>query len=128
MEIVDAVLTVILMVASIVFCIWAKNDNIRVYQIPYSADTVRTILHNYSDERSNLYLELKGDKLICSQDYRDDILFKINLYENNDGTRAELKLITMFTRGYIIGSRPKYTMKKLDRVFINLGAKDITRY
>ena len=118
----------------LLWCIWfAKNifnggyGYKRTYLIPYSVDTVRTILHNYCDEKSNLYLDLRGDRLICSGDHVEDTCFILNLYENGTGTRAELRNES-FLGGIGNSFRNKRAyFKMVEKVFKNLGAEDITR-
>lgn len=94
----------------------------RIYLIPLSKDTVETIFHNYCDKERNLYLDLRGDKLLCSGDYRDSCTFCLRLYDEGQKTRA------VFSEdGVISNTRHKYFyFTEVIKVFENLGAEEIT--
>ena len=101
------------------------TDFNRTYLIPYSVETVRTVLHNYCDEKSNLYLDLRGDKLICSGDHVEDVCFILHLYENGTGTRAELSNESRFGQiGNAFRDKNAY-FRLIEKVFKNLDAKEI---
>ncbi|MBR1383836.1 MAG: hypothetical protein IJ555_08520 [Ruminococcus sp.] len=94
----------------------------RIYLIPLSKDTVETIFHNYCDKERNLYLDLRGDKLIVSGDYRIGCSFCLRLYDEGQKTRAILS-----EDGVISGNKGKfYYFTMVNKVFENLGAEEIT--
>ncbi|MBQ6675706.1 MAG: hypothetical protein IJM75_06190 [Ruminococcus sp.] len=94
----------------------------RIYLISLSKDTVETIFHNYCDKERNLYLDLRGDKLLCSGDYRDSCTFCLRLYDEGQKTRAVFSEDGVFSN-----NRYKhFYFIKVNKVFENLGAEEIT--
>ena len=122
MKAIELISTLVIIIYAVFYWRLERAYYKRIYLIPFSKDTVETIFRNYCDKEGNLYLDLRGDKLLCSGDYRDSCTFCLRLYDEGQKTRA------VFSEdGVISNNRYKhFYFIKVNKVFENLGAEEIT--